>query len=417
MRRTVILLALALAGCGTCQQVAAHRESFRAEMEAATESDAPHVRLEIPQAVIDGWTRAALAQLPAVPFELPGLGDLGRYVDRLGIEPRQMRVAIQRDDAARFDLDFDVKSGGRALFGLQLGAVAPVRYDVAKGTLEIQLRADMFEAIAPRLDGNATARLTDALLQPVPAALRAPLRSTAQRVARDGVELLTRQAYTLLRRQVLTPLGTVARFRVTMPDLPIQGLALTTANGGWRVDARLPFSARGLGAAPLAGAGMKMAVSTEALAALGNWAMDRGKIPARYTREGKASTSGDFTAGFGWQSGARPLKVHLWTLEEQAAGICLHARAGASPIVALRNGKLEVGFEDGTIEEITGPPLISSALDLMGISTEAFEFTRSIATRSRIQLGRGAVDVALTGIELRGDALTLELATPKTPGS
>ena len=179
MRRTVILLAIALAGCGTCQQVAAHRESFRAEMEAATEGDAPHVRLEIPQAVIEGWTRAALAQLPAVPFDLPGLGDLGRYVDRLGIEPRQMRVAIQRDDAARFDLDFDVKSGGRALFGLQLGAVAPVRYDVAKGTLEIQLRADMFEAIAPRLDGNATARLTDALLQPVPAALRSPLRSTA----------------------------------------------------------------------------------------------------------------------------------------------------------------------------------------------------------------------------------------------
>lgn len=418
MRIASITIALLLAGCGACQQVTAHRDAFRQQLEADAPDDTPHVRLQIPKPVIDGWTRRAIAALPTVPFEVPGLGDLGRYVDRLGIAPRQMRVALERDKAARFDLDLDIKSGNRALFGLQLGAVAPVRYDPAKGTLEIELRADMFESIAPRLDANATDRLTSALLDPVPSAFRGALRSTAQRAAQQGIDLLTRQAYSLLRAQVLTRLGTLARFEVQMPDLPLDAIALTTSGGAWMVDARLPFGARGLGARMPAAPGdaLQMAISTDALTALGNWAMDRGKIPGRYTRAGKADPNGDFTAGLGWQSGARPLKVHMWSAEQQA-GLCLHARAGASPLVSYREGKLDVGFEDGTIEEVTGPPLISSALDLMGISTEAFKFTRSIATRSTIKLGGSSVDLGLRAIELRGEALTLELTTSSAPGT
>ncbi|MEZ4436624.1 MAG: hypothetical protein R3F65_29845, partial [bacterium] len=364
MRHASIALALLLAGCGACQQVTAHREAFREQLEADPPDQTPHVRLHIPAQIINGWTSRAISALPTVPFEVPGLGDLGRYVDRLGIAPRQMRIALERDKAARFDLDFDIKSGGRALFGLQLGAVAPVKYDPAKGTLEIALRADMFESIAPRLDGNATDRLTNALLDPVPSALRGALRNTARSAAQRGIDLLTRQAYGLLRSQVLSRLGTLARFQVSMPDLPLDAIALTSAGGAWMVDARLPFGARGLGArAPAASAnGLQMAISTEALTALGNWAMDRGTIPARYTREGKASASGDYTAGFGWRSGARPLKVHMWSAEQQS-GLCLHAQAGAEPLVSFRGGKLEVGFQNGTIEEVTGPPLISSALD------------------------------------------------------
>lgn len=416
MRALLISFALVMSGCGACQQVTAHREAFRAQMNAAEAGNAPHIRLEIPSKLVDDWTRNAVRSLPEVPFDLPGLGDLSRYVDRLGLDARRLRVALDRDDAARFDLDVDIKSGGRALFGLQLGAVAPVRYDPRKGTLRIALRADMFEKITPRLDDGAVDRLSDTLLGQVPAALRGALRPTARRVAREGIDALTRQAYQLLRARVLTPLGEVADFEVAMPDVPLAGLALTSEGGRWLVDARLPFGAAGLRPAR-PGNGLRMAVSTEALAQLGNWAMGEGRIPARYTQQGKPSKSGDYEAGFGWQSGQRPLKVHLWTADVAQSGICVHARAGAEPRIALRDGKLQVGFENGSIEELTGPPLLGSALDLMGISTEAFAFTKTIATRTRIKLGNEKISVSVSGIELKGDALTLDLAVPGTSGS
>lgn len=412
------VMGLWLAGCGACQQVAAHRDAFRSEMNRAAANDAPHIRLAIPGAMVEGWTRKAISRLPDVPVDLPGLGDLSRYVDALGLAPRSMRVALDRGDSARFDLDLDVKSGGQALFGLQLGAVAPVRYDAKKGTLQIALRADMFEKIAPRIDDGAVDRLSSALLSPVPSMLRGSLRPTAQRVAREGVAYLAAQAYGLLRRQVLTPLGELARFEFALPDVPLQGLALSTVGGQWVVDARLPFSAAGLPTGRMGkSSGLQMAVSTQALAQLGNWAMGRGEIPARYTREGKAAKGGEFEAGFGWQSGARPLKVHLWTAEVPQTGICLHARAGADPRVSLKQGKLSVGFDNGTIEEMTGPPLVSSALSLMGISTEAFAFTKTIATKTKIKLGDDSIGVEVKGLELSGDMLSIDLAAGGAPGS
>ena len=412
------LLAAALAGCGTCQQITAHREAFRSEMNQPRKDDQPHIRLRIPDRLVDDWSRRALQQLPEVPVTLPGLGDLSRYVDRMGISARSIRVGINREDAARFDLDLDVKSGSRALFGLQLGAVAPVVYNPKQGSLQIALRADMFESVAPRLDDGAVDRLASALLAPVPGLLRSSLRPTAQRVAREGVQYIAREAYKLLRQQLLTPLGELARFEFAIPDVPLQSLALTSASGQWIIDARLPFSGDGLaGAAGKAGDSMSMSISTPALAQLGNWAMGRGKIPSRYTREGKATDDGEFEAGFGWQSGQRPLKVLMWTAEVPQTGICLHARAGADPRVSLAKGKLKVGFENGTIEEIIGPPLISDALGLMGISTEAFAFTRSIATKTRLKIGGSNIGVEVTGLELSGEALQIDLNTGGAPGS
>lgn len=418
MRIVPALLAAALAGCGTCQQVTAHREAFRSEMNQPPADTAPHIRLHIPDAMVSSWARRAVAGLPEVPVSLPGLGDLSRYVDRLGIDPRSMRVALDRNDAARFDLDLDIKSGGRALFGLQLGAVAPVTYDPKRGTLQIALRADLFENVTPRLDDGAVDRLSSALLSPVPSLLRSSLRPTAQRVAREGIDYLVREAYGLLRRQVLTPLGEGARFEFALPDVPLQSLALSSEAGQWIVEGRLPFSGAGLaGKSGKPGDGMRMSISTQALAQLGNWAMSRGEIPARYTREGKATKNGEFEAGFGWQSGERPLKVHMWTAEVPQTGICLHARAGADPKIAFKQGKLDVGFDNGTIEEVLGPPLISNALGLMGISTEAFAFTRSIATKTRLEFGDSKVGVEVTGLELSGNTLQIELSTPGQPGS
>lgn len=419
MRLICLGTALLLLGCGACQQVAAHRQAFNEARQAQSAPGTAHIRLDIPQSMIDGWVDQTLNALPSAPFDLPGLGDLSRYVDRMGLDPRQMRVSISKDEAARFDLDLDIKMGNRALFGLQMAAVAPVTYNKAKNQLEISLRADMFEKIAPRLDDGAADKLTRALLHPVPSALRGVLRPTAQQVARQGVDMLTREAYRIVRRSVLTPLGELGRFSVSMPDVPLAGLTLTSAADRWSVSARLPMAAAGLraaGAAPT-GSTLRMAVSTDALVALGNWAISQGKLPSRYTREGKATADGEFEAGFGWQSGPRPLKVNFWTAEVPQTGICLHAAAGADPSVRLNQGKLEVGFENGQIESVIGPPLLSNALDLLGVSSQAFEFTKSVATKAEFKLGKSKQQVALRALSLDGDAVTFDLGVPGRPGS
>lgn len=419
MRLICLGTALLMLGCGACQQVAAHRQAFTEAQLAESKPGTAHIRLDIPKTMIDGWANQALSALPSVPFDLPGLGDLSRYVDRMGLDPRRMRVSVSKDEAARFDLDLDIKMGNRALFGLKLAAVAPVTYNKAKNRLEISLRADMFEKIAPRLDNDATDKLTQALLNPVPSALRRVLRPTAQQVARRGVEMLTREAYRIVRRSVLTPLGELGRFSVSMPDVPIAGLSLTSAADRWSVAARLPMAAAGLRSAGKAPSGntLRMAVSTDALVALGNWAMGQGKIPSRYTREGKATDSGEFEAGFAWQSGQRPLKVNFWTAEVPQTGICLHATAGADPSLRLAKGKLEVGFQNGQIEAVTGPPLLSNALDLLGVSSRAFEFTKSVATKAEFKLGKNKQQVALRALSLSGDMVTFDLSVPGRPGS
>ena len=113
---------------------------------------------------------------------------------------------------------------------------------------------------------------------------------------------------------------------------------------------------------------IRMAISAPVLARLGNWAMDKGKLPARFDRTGKAQNDGDFEAGLQWNKGERPLKVNLWTIKPVQSTICMAALVGAEPKVAFQKGQLSVGFEDGKIEEVIGPPLFSNVLDIMGIT-------------------------------------------------
>ena len=113
MRLICLGTALLMLGCGACQQVAAHRQAFNEAQLAESKPGTAHIRLDIPTAMIDGWANQALNALPSVPFDLPGLGDLSRYVDRMGLDPRRMRVSVSKDEAARFDLDLDIPMFGR----------------------------------------------------------------------------------------------------------------------------------------------------------------------------------------------------------------------------------------------------------------------------------------------------------------
>ncbi len=418
------LLAALLAGCGACQKVSSSRQSFLEAQQGDPADGRPHLSIEIPDALLKGWLDRAVAALPGVNFQVPGLGDVAKYAGNFTFDARSLRVAVDRDDAARFDLDLDVKRGDSTLFGMQLAAAAPIQFDPKKRTMRIALRADLFEKVQPRIDDDAVRKLTDALYGQVPSAARLVLkRSTVERYARQGIEALARETYGLVRRQLLTPLGELASFTVQLPDVPLAGIGLAAAKGGWRLDARTTLASRGLAPASQVGVRgdmVRVAISADTVAHLGNWAIARGALPGRYTKDGKAAANGEFEAGFAWDAGQRPLKALMWTHQAQSKqdGLCVHARAGAEPVVSLDRGKLKVGFENGQIEEVVGPPLLSVALDIMGVTEKVFDFTKTVATGTELKLGRGSYSVELSQVGLRQNVFSLDLKVGSgRPGS
>lgn len=413
-RGLLLLAALPLAACGPCHQIASHRDSFRAE--APAEADAAHLRLEIPEAMVDGWLTDAARALPVADFRLPGLGDLSRYLGRFSLATRRIAMKADRDDGVTFEIDFDLKDGNRTIFGMALGAKAPVQYDEKKRELRVSLRADLFDKVKPRLPGDAAGKLTDALYAQVPGIARGVLdKRTIGGLVNRAMDEIVDRAYALLRNEVLKPVGEIAAFKVTLPDVPIAGLALSSEKGGAvRLDIRSALPAAGLprsaASSKAAGDAIKMQVSTDFMVALGNWAMARGELPAQYDKDGKPQKDGPFTAGLDWNRGDRPLKVHLWQADAtKNSGICLRARAGGTPHVAWQEGNLSVGFDDARIEELEGPPFVSLAASVMGIGDRTFDYTKKVATATELSFGSGKQKVSLQSVRLDPSALLLEL--------
>jgi len=430
-RALAVALLATLSACGPrCETLQSERDAFMTEATSGPpRSTASHIRLALPMRTLSRAADAAFDRLETARFDLPGLGELGRYLPtELAIVPRKVALALDRGDAARIAIDFDVKHGRRALFGLALAAKVPVTYDRARGKMRFSIRADLFETVRPRLDANAVDALTDSLFDALPGPTRLLVsRANVARIARRAVEYLGEQAYDLLRREVLVGVGELASFSVDFPDLPIAGLALTSiggADGFLRLDARLDLPIeRGLpdddaelnramdaisrGERPAESEQVEIAVATSAVMALANWGLVRGKLPTRYTDKGVASSEGRYQIGAAWEPGERPLKVNLWSLD--TPGLCLHALAGAQPEVAWEKGKLQVGVTQSRIEKLSGPPLLQLAVQLTGITEGLFDFTKSITTQTKIEIGGADWKLALQSVRLDGQVFRLRL--------
>ncbi len=425
-RLLLALLPLLLAACGSCQRVAAHKEAFRAA--APAQADGPHLSVDIPEKMLDGWVDGVLRALPTADYRLPGLGDLGRYLGNYTVAARSLSVSADTTKGMKVDLDFDIKDGRKSLLGLELAAVAPITYDARTGRAVFSLRADMFEKVKPKLPANAVDSLTNTLYGYVPSIARNLLsKSTVRSLVNRSIDEIVDRAYALLRSQVLRPMGELGRFQIDLPtSVPISGLALRKGRGG---DLRLDVKSS-LAAAPLAAASpkqrpsadaLRMRVSTDLVVALGNRLMADGKIPQRYDRNGKAQKDGMFEAGMDWQAGARPLKVDMWALGSGGkglalsgeSGVCLRARAGATPTLDYTKGKIAVGFEDGQIEEVDGPPLLEVGLGVLGITERAFAYSKEFAAGTTLRLGSDKLGVTVEGLRIAGDELVVDLSTGK----
>jgi len=360
---------------------------------------------------------------------------VSRYVpNRLEFAPRALQLAVDKTDAARLRLDFDVNYDGRALFGLDLTAKAPITVNKSRGTLRFSIRGDLFESVTPRLDGDAARKLADALWGQLPSVARAVVqRSLVDRLARDGIEYLTSRGYALLRERVLKRIGEIASFEIGLPDVPIEALTLTSvgsgASGVFRLDVRtsLPVE-HGLGEASLSALAaaaakspkdaLRVQIAAETVTALANWAMGRGKLPNRYDDAGKPSRDGGVQVGAAWGgSDARPLKVHLWSLGTPQ--MCVYGRAAGVPTVEYdaAKGKLDVGIKDSGVEEFKGPALMRAVAFLPGVTQNMFDFSKTIATKTQVGIGGKAFRVNLQRAAFDGRTFTVDLSTSAAPKS
>jgi len=212
-------------------------------------------------------------------------------------------------------------------------------------------------------------------------------------------------------------LGRVTSFSVSIPKIPLAGVWLRAHHGDWLIEAQLQSPARGLGKPMKVHHGhLRFAMSAGAVAHMGNWAMDEGHLPARFTEEGRATDSGPFRAGLEWGGGRRPVKVHLWTADPDDAAVCVRVRAGGRARLVYEKKRLSVGFVDGKLEQVVGPPLFESVLSILGITDRVFNYTRKIAVGSRLKLGDRATGLTLKKAAIRGDVLEFELSRVKPRG-
>ncbi len=439
------LLAVALLStqpaCGPqCSVIQGEHDAFRAESVAKRSTGrGAHIRIGIPMHVITHPLDAAVARMKTASMDMPGLGDLAKYVpaSKIGFKARKIQLTLDRDDAAKVAIDFDVTQGRKTLFGLSLSARAPITYTPSTGKMRFSIRADLFDKVQPRFDTDAVERLTDHLFDQLPSLARAFVpRGEVSRLAKRAVDLLAGSAYDLLRREVLSDMGELTSFSVNMPDVPISSMSLTSIGGldGFvRLDTRLDLPvehglpdddaeldaamaalAHGQGTAGDLSETFEVSVSTEAVIALANWGFAKGKLPKTYDDKGLATQDGAFEVGAGWHSGDRPLKVNLWSMKTE--GACLSMQAGALPSVDWKAGKLEVGVTQAMIEQFNGPLLLRALVEVTNITHGVFDFTKTISTKTELAVGGDTWKVALANAHLDGEVFRIRLKATSPNG-
>lgn len=410
---SAIACALAVSGCGSCPAVQEQQDTF-AGRTALTKKKGPHLRLEISMETVNKTLNQQIGQAGTSSLKLPGLGDLSRYGGDYTLKLKRLELRFDKDTAASLIVHVGLRSGRTELMSFRLKASAPVVVDKKKGTARMSFRADMFERVQVVPSRGAVDRLADHLRRLVPSSVRRFLpKRELSALASRVVARLSDRLYQEIRQEVLTPVGEFASFTFRMPDVPIEEVGIVTAGDVLGFEVRTSLHADGL--EPLRNPKLKsgrarLTVSTDTLAELGNWGMYKGKIPRRYTMEGKPKKDGAFSAGLRWSKSKRPMKVHLFSSPEDNPLGCMYIRAGAKPTVSLSKKKLRVGFKDGKLETIVGPPLINEVTDILGISSRAFSYTKGIALKQSLKIGSKKLAVTLDKVRLSTAVLSFDLA-------
>ncbi|HKE18229.1 MAG TPA: hypothetical protein VKB80_25300 [Kofleriaceae bacterium] len=425
------------AGCGSrCREIAAERDALARRAPAV----GPHLQLQISLATANALIAETLRDEPlsaeiALPRSLPvavpggGLTAVAREVRLLPAGPDRVRAAIR--------LEIGDADGPITWLAVE-AAIAPALVREAGGAqVVIGFGPRNLEHVRPELAPRAERALADAIGRRLPRAIRDRVpRALLERAGGRAASYLAGAAFDLLRAALLGRLGELTRLRVRLPDVPIRGASLQTRGDaleidvatdlpvrrGLRAERRPPAAGAGGaaatdradaatagGASPTGGAAdtaaaLSLRVSGSAAAELANWAIERGRLPRRYTRSLEPRPDGQYVPRLDYLAGrsARPLVVHVF----QERGGCSSFQVGLRPRLSVRRGRLVVDLLDQRIERVRGPAHLEIAVWLRQLVTRSVDHTRQLAAATEIAVGgrrftARVVEAAIADGELR----------------
>jgi hypothetical protein len=408
----VLIAALSSSACAPmCQEMAADRKAFFGHRAT---SASPHATIFVPFDLANRLMSKRLGEVQPIgsPISLPG--KVGELIGSVRLFPRRLVLRPAPDDRLGLRMDIEVLQREKPLFTVTLDVEARPEVDASKGLLEVGLRADDLKSVTATLGPDATDALAAVLRARLPSVASSVLsQDQVAAIVKSGTDLLAeRLGGLLIPSGLLAPLGELTRLGVEIPIVPVSRLTFRSVGdekGGLLVGV---FTALPVGAgvsltdAWLESTGaLRLRLSGDALAQLGNWALVTGRLPRRYDKKMRPKEDGELTPGLRWASGPRPLQIFAWRVKKP----CLRARIGSSPLVSLAEGRLVVGIDEGVVEEVRGAALVRARVWTQRIGADAIRFSKKVVSSARVSIAGIPVDGAITDAFYRDGEFGIEL--------
>ena len=392
-------------GCGsTCADIAADRAAF------ARHEGRPHgvdARLSVPFAVMDATLARQLVARPPVEVKLP--------LAQLGLE----LTLSARLDGVHLQPAPDGQVGVLAQVGLYDGDTRIIDATIAtrvtpifretNPALIVSVRGSDLGAVTPSTTPASRARLARWLREKLPRVARAFATDELTGTAADALlQLFAERVWPAVKGPVLGT-KTLASTELGLPDVPIAQLSVRSSATTLHLDLQtaLPAAPEALPDArdePR----LTLVLAGPTAAALVNEGMARGLVPSRFTSAGKPAPDGAYEARLGWESGARPLRVHLWQSDAKR-GKCQSAVVSGALAARVERDELVVDVHDGVIGSVRGDAMTEAFAWLDALWRDALELAFRVASVVSFEAEGQAVELRVHDVAVDRATVRFEL--------
>lgn len=409
-----LLLSAMLPGCGaTCDRIEEDRNRFLTRKADNTET---HVEVLVPFAVAERLVAPQVAAVKPIAIEVPGLGKLADYFGEITVAPTGVTLRPATPDHIGFHLDFEVRSNGKKAFALFLETEVRPEIDLAAGKVALGFTPEVLEKAEPGISDDAGKDLGGLIYGRIPSLARVLIpRSMVDKAAGSTVETLVSRFYGMAKEKMLPKLAETSRFELTLPEVPLASVALTsTDEGGGRLRLALTTSLpvrAGIAETPgdatePSGETVTVRMSGSTVAELVNWAMSAELLPSRYDSKGKPKKDGELRPGLDWARGEkRPMRVYLWDLDQP----CMRITMSAKPLVQVADGKLAIEASDTVTDDVEASAFTKVGVWFYVLWKDAMKLNQKTSSTMRVALAGQEVEITVERAAVERDELTLEV--------
>ena len=386
--------------CGTtCEELRNHRQRFALRTES---TEQPHGQLTLPYETLNAFLREQLEGTAPAALEIPRLASLAEALE-ITIELEQIRVVPGGPGLVGLDGEVLVRHGAALIATCLLeGGARPV-IDAEQRAVAFEFRGENIERMAVTVSREGREHLRQTLEREIgqPGILGQALATAALAAALDWLQASGPEA---IRELVINHLGRLGSIRVGFGSLPLRSIEVRSSSGDspamivqlWTTlpvqvgvtDSFEPWT--------LPSRTFGFELSGSLAAELGNSAMQRGRLPSRFQRNGDPDPTGPFEARLGWQAGERPLLIHLWQLEDD----CMYARVAASPRFIVDGEDIRLEGRDGVYDEVLGSGYIEALAWTQRVWSPSIEFAVGTARELDVRLGDRPLTLSVSHVEL-----------------